>query len=161
MRLSSAVLAACALCAAVPASAEIDPAKAQSVIGYFRSYGCALNEAQVGLFMGDMGVTDAEYAEVLTDLVARGFATGDAAVLGGVTLTPEFCGPRSSDQRASLIAIMRYQGCAITQEEMPNLLMPAGFMPDDLRPVIGAMIEAGEAIPDGSTLRLSEALCAG
>jgi hypothetical protein len=38
--------------------------------------------------------------------------------------------------------------------------MPSGFTPDAAGLLIGAMIAAGEATPDGDVLRLSDEVCA-
>lgn len=147
--------------APLTARAEIDPAKAQSVIGMLRAYGCTLNEAQTGLFMNDMGTTPEEYQEILADAVARGFATGDASVMGGVTLNPNFCTLRHAESGDALVVeVMRYNGCRIERNQIPILLIPLGFMPDTLRASIQVAIADGRAVPESpEVLTLSEAAC--
>lgn len=143
------------------ASAEIDPDKAQSVIGMMRAYGCTLNAEQVGLFMEDMGTTPEEYAEILADAVARGFATGDASVTGGVALNGNFCTLEHAESAdALLVEVMRYNGCRLEVAQIPGLMMPLGFMPDTFRPAAQAAITDGRVVPESQTvLALSENAC--
>ncbi|MCA0205811.1 MAG: hypothetical protein LCH92_15810 [Proteobacteria bacterium] len=147
--------------APLAARAEIDPAKAHAVIGMLRAYGCTLNEAQTSLFMEDMGTTPEEYQEILADAVARGFATGDASVMGGVTLDADFCTLRHAESGdALLVEVMRYNGCRIELSEIPTLLLPLGYMQDTLSPAVQAGIADGRIVPESAqVLTLSEAAC--
>ena len=147
--------------APLTARAEIDPAKARSVIGMLRAYGCTLNEAQTGLFMSDMGTTPEEYQELLSDAVARGFATGDASVMGGVTLDSDFCTLQQAPSAdALLVEVMRYNDCQLEVSQVPTLLMPLGFMPETFRPAVQAAMADGRVVRASDTLlTLSEAAC--
>lgn len=149
--------------AAAPAAAEVNADESFVVVGYMRSYGCSLNAAQVELFLPDMKIDVPTYQTILGDLVTRGFATGDATNLdSGVVLKPAFCGvDKGNDPRLSLIEIMRYNDCRLTQADPPKHLMPVGFMPDSFRPLVQELMAAGEVAPEGSDLVLSAALCAG
>ena len=126
-----------------------------------RSYGCTLNAEQVDMFMDGMGTTPEEYSEILADAVSRGFATGDAAVPGGVTLNPNFCSLQRADSADALIVeVMRYNGCRLELGEVPTLMMPLGFMPDTFRPAVQVAIGDGRVVPQSQTvLTLSEAAC--
>jgi hypothetical protein len=70
--------------------------------------------------------------------------------------------PRSPDVlRADFIAYMQGVGCSLGRTEADRQLPAAGFTTKELRPVIGAMIEAGEAdmnVADDS-LTISKELC--
>lgn len=70
--------------------------------------------------------------------------------------------PRSADElRVDFIAYMQGVGCSLGRTEADRQLPAAGFTTKELRPVIGAMIEAGEAemnVADDS-LTISEELC--
>lgn len=70
--------------------------------------------------------------------------------------------PRSAEElRADFIAYMQGVGCTLGRSEADRQLPAAGFTTKELRPVIGAMIEAGEAemnVADDS-LTISEELC--
>lgn len=147
--------------APLTARAEIDPAKAPSVIGMLRAYGCTLNEAQTGLFMNDMGTTPEEYQEILSDAVARGFATGDASVMGGITLDADFCTiERADSPDALLVEVMRYNDCQLEVSQVPTLLMPLGFMPETFRPAMQTAMGDGRLVRTSDTLlTLSEAAC--
>ncbi|WP_395820500.1 hypothetical protein [Devosia sp.] len=149
--------------AVAPAWAQVNADESFVVVGYMRSYGCSLNAAQVDLFLPDMKLDVPTYQKVLDDLVERGFAIGDSQNLdGGVVLKPAFCGvEKGNDPRLSLIEIMRYNGCRLTQADPPKHLMPVGFMPDSFRPLVQELITAGDLAPEGSDLVLSAALCAG
>jgi hypothetical protein len=77
--------------------------------------------------------------------------------------TPEMAvEPRSAEElRADFIAYMQGEGCTLGRSEADRQLPAAGFTTKELRPVIGAMIEAGEAemnVADDS-LTISEELC--
>lgn len=148
--------------AALPAAAEIDIARGESIANSFRQNACILPEDRIGGAVVTAALAEGEYAEIVADMVARGFATGDPAVPGGVTLTPDFCGPgtEGAEPRRALVEILRYHGCSLSRADTANLLVPAGFTPDTAGPVIGAMIAAGEATPEGDLLVLSEAVCA-
>ena len=156
-----AALAAALTLSPFAAQAEIDPVKADAVIGMLRAYGCTLNAAQVDLFMADMGTTPDEYTEILADTVARGYATGDAAVAGGVTLNANFCTLSHAESAdALLVEVMRYNGCRLEMSEIPTRLMPLGFMPETFRPAVQTGIGDGRIVPESQTvLTLSEAAC--
>lgn len=143
------------------AQAEIDPAKAQAVVGMLRAYGCTLNEAQTGLFMNDMGTTPEEYQEILADAVARGFATGDASVMGGVTLVDNFCTlERAESPDGLLVEVMRYNDCQLEVSQVPTLLMPLGFLPESFRPAMQTAMADGRVLRSSDTLlTLSEVAC--
>lgn len=153
-------LAAPIVLAALPAAAELS--NADSVAIYFRLGGCTVAADRVGGVLFANEIEQAEYDEIVADMVARGFATGDPTTPGAVTLTPDFCGPEAegADPRRSLVQILRFHGCALERADTPNLLVPSGFTPDSAGPIIGAMVAAGEATPDGDVLRLSDEVCA-
>ncbi len=146
--------------AALPAAAELS--NADSVAIYFRLESCTVAADRVGGVLFANEIEQAEYDAIVADMVARGFATGDPTTPGAVTLTPDFCGPATegADPRRSLVQMLRFHGCALSRADTPNLLVPSGFTPDSAGPIIGAMIAAGEATPDGDVLRLSEEVCA-
>lgn len=160
-RFPLAAVAALLAFAPLAAQAEIDPVKAQSVIGMLRSYGCTLTEEQTGMFMSDMGTTPEEYTEILADVVERGFATGDASMMGGVTLNDNFCTLEHAESADALVVeVMRYNGCRLEVAQIPALMMPLGFMPDSFRPAMQAAIVAGNVVPESqNTLVLSDAAC--
>ncbi len=160
IRFPFAALAVAVALSPLAAQAEIEPAKAQSVLNMLRAYGCTLSAAQVPMFMADMGTTPEEYAEILADAVARGFASGDAAVPGGVTLNANFCTLQHADSAdALLVEVMRYNGCQLTGAEMPGLLPPLGFAPDLMRAAVAAGAADGRIVPTPQVLTLSEAAC--
>ncbi|HMB12412.1 MAG TPA: hypothetical protein VKN37_00265 [Roseovarius sp.] len=70
--------------------------------------------------------------------------------------------PRSADElRADFIEYMQGVGCTLGRSEADRQLPAAGFTTKELRPVIGAMIQTGEAemnVADDS-LTISEELC--
>lgn len=159
-RTSLATLAAAIFLSPLAAHAEINPVKARSVLNMLRAYGCTLNEAQVSMFMADMGTTPEEYGEILADAVTRGFATGDASIPGGVTLNANFCNlQRAESADALLVEVIRFNGCTLTGAEMPTLLPPLGFMPDSMRSAVGVAAADGRIIPGEQVLTLSEAAC--
>ncbi|MCB1389545.1 MAG: hypothetical protein KDK12_10475 [Rhodobacteraceae bacterium] len=158
--LSAALVAALSIVPAT-ARADIDPAKASAVIGMLRAYGCTLNEAQVGLFMNDMGTTTEEYQEILADAVDRGFASGDASVLGGVTLNPNFCTLQHAESGdLLLVEVMRYNNCRLEAGQVPGLMLPLGFYPETFRPAMQAAVADGRVVRESDQLlTLSEAAC--
>lgn len=71
--------------------------------------------------------------------------------------------PRSADElRADFIAHMAAVGCSLSRAEADRDLPAAGFTTSELRPVIAAMLEAGEAEMDvaSDSLILSQKVCA-
>lgn len=159
--LTTAAAVCLSLSTALPAQAEIDPAKALSVIGMFRAYGCTLNTAQVDLFWDEMGVTEAEYAEILQDAIDRGFATGDAATHGAVTLNDNFCTLQHAENGTELLVeVLRYHDCRLEAAQIPVLILPLGYMRDTLSPAVQGGIADGRIVPESQTvLTLSEAAC--
>ena len=160
-RILSAAAAALLTLSPLAAQAEIDPEKANSVIGMLRAYGCTLNAAQVELFWDDMGVTEEEYTEILADAVDRGFATGDAATRGAVTLNPNFCTLEHAESGTELLVeVLRYNDCRLDASQIPTLILPLGYMQDTLPPAVQGGIADGRIVPESQTvLTLSEAAC--
>lgn len=164
MRRAVLALFAFSLTTAMPALAqdpvEIDPAAAERVIGMFRSYGCSLNVEQIALFEDDLAVTPEEYTAILADAVDRGFATGDASVLGDVTLTDAFCGPQHAEPVDVLVEVMRYNNCELSGTDAPRILLPMGFMPQDMPNLIAQLRSEGRMIVEQSLLTLTPDACA-
>ncbi len=148
------------LLVALPAAAELS--NADHVAISFRLQNCTVAADRIGGVLATHQIEQAEYDDIVTDMVARGFATGDPATPGGVTLTPDFCGPATegADPRRALVQLLRFHGCSLSRADTPNLLVPSGFTPDSAGPIIGALIQAGEATPEGDFLVLSEEVCA-
>ncbi len=142
------------------AAPEVAPETALRVIGAFRSNDCMLNADQEELFAADMDVTPEDYTVILADLIDRGFATGDAALPGAVALTPEFCGPQHADPAEVMVTVMRWNGCSMTGQEAPQLLLPMGFFPPDVANLVAQLRDEDRLIIEPTLLTLTDEACA-
>ena len=73
---------------------------------------------------------------------------------------PEITAPQRGPEelRVDFIAYMKSAGCRLTRAEADIQLPAAGFTTKELRPVIGKMLQEGEAVmhTDDDSLSLSE-----
>jgi len=143
----------------------VDPMQRMLLLTHMRVNGCALPAQS-----RDAGMPAMEHVMtpgVIDNIVAQLLADGEATVVGGlVTLSRELCDPADAlatqapnDPRASLIAALIANGCAMTEGEADTILPRFGLTIDDTQDLVAAMIDAGEATFADDLLTLSPALC--
>lgn len=80
-----------------------------------------------------------------------------------IASNPEITAPQRGPEelRADFIAYMKSAGCRLSRAEADSQLPAAGFTTKELRPVIGKMLQEGEAVMNTAddSLALSEEVC--
>lgn len=150
--------AALLLLLAAPAAAQ--DAGRDALLGVLRDAGCRLPAQEAFDQAGARGADPAALEEALRGLL------GDGAVLlddGALALAADACAPGApapADPRATLVAALAANGCAMTEAEADRLLPPLGLTREAAAAAIGAMERAGEARRTAQGVALTPVLCA-
>ncbi|MDT8327354.1 MAG: hypothetical protein RQ750_08230 [Roseovarius sp.] len=136
---------------------------------------CVMTTEQAPALLGRVGVEMAEVRLLMEKMLGMSevrLSEDETAVYLEQSLCDTFKGlsgdmvkvaPRSAGQlRQGFLAFMAAEGCSMTRGKADNKLPAAGFSVKEMRPVIGGMLAAGEAVmdTDADTLTINKELCA-
>ncbi len=127
--------------------------------------GCSVMESEADALMDSHGFTYEEANRILDELIEEGVATFDGNLLN---LSPTICtaGDGGTDIAAPagtpteiFIAWAASHGCAVTEAQAEAELPGLGLTMEQTEPMVGAMMDAGNATFEGGQLVLAPAIC--
>lgn len=149
---------------------DIAPERREAFIAMVAAEGCTVAEDDADRVMDAAGFTYTEANDILDALMAEGVATFDGAelVLDSSVCTPAGStaaapaapdAPSADGRREEFIAVVRGNGCTMTEDEADLLLPAAGFDKDESRTIARALMSEGLASAEGDSFALGTELC--
>jgi len=133
------------------------------VLTAIRANGCRITEQEADELLPELGISKEDTAEIMdrwqkTDIVSF---EGPHAVLA-----TDLCSAHGIDENdtqarsAAFVGIIEANGCTMNENLASVILPEAGFEKDEVRDIVGQLVESGMVQIEGKTLKLISENCA-